>query len=171
MHDQARAFIAKQAAERGPFKSVLEVGSRYINGTVRDLFPDAKYLGIDTKEGPLVDVVADAAGEDWKPKDRFAAIVSCEVFEHEPRWRAIVANMARWLAPKGVVMLTMATHGREPHSGFDGGPVRANEQYMNVGADELVEALHKNGFEYELDTTTNQGDLYAVAWKPAVAGS
>jgi len=162
MHETARAFIATQAAAHGPFSSVLEIGSRNVNGSIREYFAGADYLGVDLRAGDGVDVIGDTA-DLWTTDERFDAIVCAEVFEHEPRWPSIVNKIATWLAPQGVVFLTMASTGREPHSGIDGGPVHPGELYQNITPGELRLVLESRGFQCDLDTST-PGDLYAVAW-------
>ena len=159
MHDGARAFIERKVKELGPFNTVLEIGSRDINGTVREFFPGADYFGIDKVGGSGVDYVIDALT--WQTAVRFDCIVATEVFEHEPKWPLLVGKISTWLAPDGVALLTMAGPGREPHSAVDGSSLRAGEPYENVTPDDLVNtarihSLHAEVFE------ENHGDLYAV---------
>lgn len=160
MHDSARDYITRQVSRLGPFQSVLEVGSRNVNGGIRDLFPGSDYLGIDIADGPGVDIVVDASNG-WTPPQRYALVVCCETFEHTARWPAIVANIAAWLAPSGICLLTMAGPRRAAHSGIDGGPVRAGEFYRNVRPEALSLAMQRVGLDAELDTTVF-GDLYAL---------
>jgi hypothetical protein len=161
LHEGARTFIAEQAARLGPFESVLEIGSRNVNGSVREFFAASRYLGVDRIEGDGVDVVKDATGG-WSPLEQPDCIVCCEVFEHTADWPGIVANIGLWLAPHGVVLLTMAGPGREPHSAVDGGALRAGEHYENIEPDELAGVLHAHGLDADLDLR-NAGDVYAVA--------
>jgi hypothetical protein len=60
MHDEAFAFVHKVAVMLPGYflrKKVLEVGSLDINGSVRPLFTDCDYMGIDLGDGPGVDQV------------------------------------------------------------------------------------------------------------------
>lgn len=159
MHDEARHWVERQVAELGPFATVLEIGSRDINGGVRDLFPSG-YTGLDIAEGDGVDIVADAA--DWRPDKGYDCVVSCEVFEHTPRWREICATAFAALKPQGVAILTMAGPARGPHSGIDGLEVHPGEHYENVAPDDLERTLRLVGFT-DLELGSNPGDLYAVA--------
>src|SRR5436190_3112289 len=68
-----------------PAPRVLEIGSRARSGnTYLDFLPDGvDYVGVDVKEGPNVDVVADA--HDLRAAlgdERFDAVFSISVFEH-----------------------------------------------------------------------------------------
>jgi hypothetical protein len=165
MHGEAFEFV-KRAAEFGPFRDVVEVGGRDVNGTVRPLFVGAAYTSIDLCDGPGVDVVADAA--DWQPPFPVDCVVCAEVLEHSPDARLIVLQAYSWLESPGVFIMTCATTGREPHSAVDGallGPGHG-EHYRNVGAEEFESWLEAAGFAvWELEVNLEHHDLYAVAWK------
>lgn len=60
MHWQAFQFVTTIRSIFPEFfinKSVLEVGSHCINGSVKTLFDTTQYLGIDLSEGEYVDVI------------------------------------------------------------------------------------------------------------------
>ncbi len=144
MHQAAYEFIAEY---RTFFPvNVIEIGSLNINGSVRDLFPAASWVGIDLADGPGVDVVADAV--EWKPTDQQRAdiVICCEVLEHTPRWRDILNNLKRWFRGPRLLLITCGGHGRMPHSAIDGGCLRPNEYYSNLGATEISGFLLKNGW-------------------------
>ena len=62
---------------------VLEVGSRDINGSVRDEFTNADYIGIDVEAGPGVDQVC--LGHEFQADpESFDVVCSSETFEHDP---------------------------------------------------------------------------------------
>lgn len=141
MHRAAELFV-NQHATAVPV-TVVEVGSRNINGTVRDLFPEASWWGIDTEDGVDVDEVAD--GATWQPPELVDVVVCCEVLEHAADWRAIVANMAGMVKPGGKVIVTAAGPDRMPHSAVDGGPLRDGEHYGNIDPDDLAAELAAAG--------------------------
>lgn len=133
MHAAARSYIAEQAKScKGP---VLEVGSRDINGGVRDLLPKTGYHGIDLVAGKGVDEVVDVRDLDHSTK--FATVVCCEVLEHHPAPDELIAAMADNLLVGGVLLITAAGPAREPHSAVDGGVLRDEEHYANVDPDDL----------------------------------
>lgn len=138
MHGAAMAYV--EANRPDVAGDVLDVGGRDINGSPRHLFADATtYLVVDPQEGPNVDLVADIVGLGLED---FADTVLClEVLEHAENWRGIVAACATACRPGGRVIVTCAGPGRAPHSAVDGGPVRPDEWYRNVGSDELAEAM------------------------------
>jgi SAM-dependent methyltransferase len=169
MHVEARRYVWEQLQELPHRTTVLELGSRNVNGSVRDLFTGSWYLGIDVRPGPGVDVVADATT--YTPPSPPDTVLCLEVLEHTADAPAILANAHRILAPGGVLLATMATHPRAPHSAFDGGGLKPGEYYRNVDLSELSDWLQAAGFaapdavRWEMDT--EHGDLYVCATKGA----
>ena len=163
MHTAARAFVARQVAARGPFSDVVEIGSRDVNGQVRDLFGDARVTGVDLLPGPGVDVVAD--GATWSPPTPPDAVVCCEVLEHTPRPEAMVRNLCRMLRPGGTLILTCAAPERAPHSALDGGPLRDGEHYAGIAPDALRQWLD-GMIDIAIEHVPADGDLRAVARRP-----
>lgn len=133
--------------------SVLEFGSRNLNGSVRLIIHAQTYVGVDLYEGPDVDVVGDAATVDLSPQ-RFDLIVCTELFEHadDDTCQAIVGNAYRHLEPDGVFIATMAGPGRTPHSAIEAVPeLQPGEFYRNVTPDLLASWLAAAGFTFEID--------------------
>src|SRR5262249_32046337 len=129
MHAATYRYVRCTVRRHGPWRTVLEIGSWDVNGSVRRLFAGATYLGVDIVPGPGVDVVADGAS--FAPEHPPDCVVCTEVLEHTLRAEAIVANAHRMLAPGGVLVLTAAWAGRLPHSAVDGGRLRPREFYSN----------------------------------------
>lgn len=168
MHPSAHEFVARVvASRRGALGDVVEVGARNINGSVRELFGEASsYLATDIAPGNGVERIVDATDADAMPAESCDTIVCCEVLEHAPL-APIVASVARWLRPGGILIATMATVGRAPHSAQDGGALRDGEYYENVTADAMFDALDAAGLlALEVTTNASAGDLYVLARKP-----
>lgn len=137
MHSAALAYI--NAVMPAAVDSVLEFGSRNINGSVRDLVPTiSRYVGVDLAAGPGADIVADAATVEV-PGDLFEVVVCAEVFEHAPddACLAMCRNARRHLVDGGTFIATMAGPGRAPHSAVDGGGLQPGEFYRNVTKETL----------------------------------
>jgi SAM-dependent methyltransferase len=160
MHPEARAYVEGQRTDER--LAVLEIGGRFINGGVRDLFPAADpYVSIDITEGPAVDIVANAAT--WTPDRLYDIVVCTEVFEHTPEWPGIVRTAAAACRPGGRLVLTMAGPGRSPHSAH-GGPAEPDEFYCNVEPADLERELKESGWEdVVVDYLPNPGDTRATA--------
>jgi hypothetical protein len=161
MHQQAFEWIAAQVARSArPAPSVLEIGSLDINGSVRPLFPGAShYHGLDLVAGDGVDEVADAAT--WTPPRTYDVVVSAEVLEHAPAWRANHTMMWAATAPGGLLFMTCAADPRAPHSAVDGWDVRDGEYYANVGAADVRSLIAGwDAPDWSVERAADRGDLY-----------
>lgn len=159
MHKEAYNWIAKQVTMLPIRRSILEFGSKNVNGTCRNLFSNADiYLGIDVSEGDSVDIVADAAV--YRSVQAFDTVLCFEVLEHTDNARELCRNAHRHLSKHGVFIVTAAAPGREPHSAIDGGQVRENEFYRNV----TVSDLRWWCSDFSLVMVDMEGqDVYAIA--------
>jgi len=146
MHAEAFAYI--NAVLPANVTSILEFGSRNVNGSVRDLVPTiGRYVGVDIEPGPGADIVADAASVDV-PGELFEVVVCAEVFEHadDTECQAMCSNAYRHLGDGGLFIATMAGPGRAEHSAVDGGPLRPGEFYRNVTKPQLARWLNHSRF-------------------------
>lgn len=157
MHPAVRGFVEAWAQALPHPVRVLDVGSRNVNGTVRDLFPTAEYVGIDRRPGSGVDIVAD--GTTWQSPSSFDLVLCLEVLEHHPNPSALCRNLIANARPGGVILITAAGPDRPPH-GIDGGEV-GHEHYANITTDQLVTWLHG----CTVATSTDGQDVRAVAIK------
>jgi SAM-dependent methyltransferase len=164
MHAQAEQWVKQYSSHVPPGGKVLEIGARDINGSIRGLFPDQSWTGLDAAAGPGVDIVADAA--DFDGNAEFDAVVCTEVLEHAERAGMIVFAAYLALKPGGVLILTCAGPDRKPH-GADGSPKPADgEWYQNVSAGELTEWLEAAGFAtFKIDEREKPSDVRCVAWR------
>ena len=158
MHEAVRDYVRKHLPAQ--YTSVLEVGSRDINGGVRDLLdPEAVYVGVDNQPGVGVDVVANFA--DYECPHPVDVVLCLEVLEHAPNWREIIASAAKNLKDGGTLILTCATEGRPPHSARSEDPISLDEYYLNVVQGCLDYELHKYFGSHESEVV--DADLRAVA--------
>jgi hypothetical protein len=149
-------------------QTMVELGSRDVNGVVRDLFPGVAYTGVDVAPGRNVDVVADAAT--WQPSAPVDLVVCCEVLEHTPAAAAIVANAARMLKPGGTLILTCALKGRGAHSAT-GGKLAPGEFYHNPREAEMVAWVRQAGLALRVfHFHAKHRDIYVLAEKVDPAG-
>jgi hypothetical protein len=165
MHPEAFAWVQRYATAEPV--TVLDIGGRNINGSVRDLFPNATvYTAVDIAEGPGVDVVADAAN--WAPGREYDVVVCTEVFEHTASWPQICVTAFKACVSGGLFIATMAGPGRPAHSAVDGGwQLHPGEYYCNVDPDRLRRELEGCGFaDVTVDHQFSPADVRAVATKP-----
>jgi hypothetical protein len=163
VHDQAHQWVADHAVAA---RTVLDLGGRDINGSVKSLFPMADvYTTLDILPGDGVDVVADAAS--WTPDRGYDVVVCCETFEHTKSWPDIVATAFEALLPAGRFIATMAGPGRGAHSALDEAPIRDWEHYENVNPDDLLAVLEAVGFvDIEVDYQPSPADTRCIARRP-----
>src|SRR5689334_17369094 len=107
MHKECNRFI-KEVKSKFPKKfisqKVLEVGSMYINGTVRKHFWFCNFTGLDLAAGRCVNVVCH--GADWKYDNQYDVVISCEAMEHDQRWRESLIQMYSNVKPGGLLIVT-----------------------------------------------------------------
>lgn len=162
MHPGAFEFVGRYATTAE--LSVIEIGSRDINGSVKPHFPGATWTGLDLIAGPAVDVVCDAL--DYEPPQKVDLVVCAEVLEHCMTWDSLIFHAASWLKPGGKLLITCAGPGRDPHSAIDGGPLHPDEHYGNISQTELIEELRFAGLtDIEVSGNEYWRDTYAIATK------
>jgi len=101
-------FIENVKPEEFRDKRVLEVGSRYVNGSVRPLIErfmqPKEYIGIDIEPGKYVDVVLPAEElVEYFGRESFDVVISTETLEHVKDWRKVITNMKDVLKPGGYI--------------------------------------------------------------------
>ena len=159
MHKEAFDFVALRRTDEPV--SVIEIGSRNINGTVRELFPNAAYVGLDLYEGQDVDVVCNAT--EYQPTVLADIVVCCEVLEHAKNWRLLIDAAFRWLKPAGIFIMTCAGPGRFEHSAIDGeARLLPGEHYENLSDEDVYQACIASGFS-RVQAVQRGHDTYAVA--------
>jgi SAM-dependent methyltransferase len=160
MHEQAMDYVARWRTSED--LCVLDIGGRNINGSLRDLFPNAVYVALDIEDAPDVDIVADA--RTWEPDARYDLVLCTEVFEHVEDWHAILATAVKALAPGGRLIVTCAGEGRFPHSGRREAPAPdPDEWYRNLTIDELAAALRGYPLLVDISVEALGDDLRATA--------
>lgn len=105
MHDSVKNFVAEEL-ERLKLDDpwIVEIGSRDVNGSVRELFPDStRYAGLDIQPGPGVDFVTSV--EHW-PIDSTDLCLCTEMLEHDRfPWKTLI-GIYEILHHDGIFILT-----------------------------------------------------------------
>lgn len=150
-------------------KKVLEVGSLDINGSVRSMFVDCDYIGIDVADGKGVDLVVN--GENLSgDANSMDVVISCECFEHNPEYDKTLLNMVRLLKRDGLMIMTCATYGRGQHGTSlvspESSPLtvqKGQDYYRNLIEDDFNFLVMNHFFgEYFFVTDYSNSDLYFV---------
>lgn len=109
-------FIESIKAEEFNEKRILEVGSKYVNGSVRPLiegfFSPQEYIGVDIESGKFVDLIlpAEKILDHFGPES-FDVVISTELLEHIVDWRFVVNNMKMILKRTGYIYITTRSRG------------------------------------------------------------
>jgi SAM-dependent methyltransferase len=170
--EQAEFFSGVRAHYPASFNCarVLEVGSLDINGSVRGLFADCDYTGVDLELGPGVDLACQGQLAEFST-GHFDTVISAECLEHNPYWRETFANMLRMTRPGGLVLVSCATTGRLEHgttrTNPDASPFTAAaawDYYRNLTGADLEASLNLSGWLADRASWVNfiTRDLYFV---------
>lgn len=146
----------------------LDLGGRDINGGIRDLIPNGKWMGVDIAPGPGVDIVRDCTHGWLDTLPRFDIVVCTEVLEHVAEWRDLLRTCAQALDPMGsqLLFVTAASTGRRPHGASGALHPAPGEWYRNVPWAEVADELEKWFNNSSVDYNPNPGDVYAWASLP-----
>lgn len=167
------AMAARHMASDWSGLSVVEIGSADVNGTIRPFFSGSHYTGVDLTQGPGVDIVA--SGDTVAlPDDAADLAISCECFEHNPKWRETFLNMHRMTRAGGVVVVTCASRGRLEHGTARTTPHESPgtrsvgwDYYRNLNPDDFTRQLHLEDLfdSYAFFRNEVSKDLYFAARK------
>lgn len=111
MHSQSLALMTQLLSPAVPGLSVLDVGSRDVNGTFRPLCARLGliYTGLDIEAGPNVDVVAPSPYDYPFETGTFDVVLSGSTMEHVAEiWRWI-PELVRVLKTGGLLAITTHT--------------------------------------------------------------
>lgn len=152
MHPAVEEYVTRILRTLGPDPAaggltILDIGGRDVNGTLRHLFTgqSVSYRVLDALPGVNVDIVANAAG--WVPDQAYDLVLCTEVFEHTPDWPEIVKTAGLALRPGGRLIITCAGPGRAPHSAIEATALQPGEYYENVSRPDLTMALRAAGMD------------------------
>lgn len=171
MHTEPHEFF-KELKENYPVyfkeKNVLEVGSLDINGSIRSLFEDCNYLGIDIGEGPGVDRVI--AIHNLHEHGRYHIVASTEMLEHDKYWRQSLISMYDNLKSGGMLVVTCAGPSRQEHGTTrttPGDSPFTNDWYRNISIEDFHDVLPVSMFEDSyIAYLRNSADLVFWGIKP-----
>lgn len=108
-------FIENVREEEIRSKRVLEVGSRYVNGSVRPFIQrlhPKEYVGVDVEPGKYVDMILAAENlVEHFGSDSFDVVIATELLEHVRDWKLVVNNMKELSKRGGSVYITTRSYG------------------------------------------------------------
>lgn len=107
--------LNKQYPDHFTRSRVLELGSKDLNGTVRDHFVEpVEFVGIDISPGKCVDLVVAAKDTVFEP-DHFDVLITMSMIEHDPDWRESLTHNMQWLRSGGLFVMCWGAEGNPRH--------------------------------------------------------
>jgi SAM-dependent methyltransferase len=102
-------FIESVEKEEFEDKRVLEVGSMYINGSVRPLIErfcsPKEYVGVDIESGKFVDLVLPAGRlVEYFGPESFDVVIATGMLEHVQDWELVVNNLKSVVKRGGYIL-------------------------------------------------------------------
>ncbi|NTF42805.1 methyltransferase domain-containing protein [Rhizobium rhizogenes] len=147
MHDTAMAIGQKffDNYAESCWRTVIEVGSMDVNGSLRSVAPDnVTYLGLDAEYGKSVDIKV-KIGDPLPFRDNFAdCLVSSSQLEHDEFFWITFLEYARVIRPGGLIYINAPSNGdyhRYPNDNW--------RFYPDCGK-VLKKWAQKNGYDVEL---------------------
>jgi len=117
-YQNASRFYEKYCFLNIENKTILDIGSYDVNGSLRPIFNRAKkYIGLDQAEGPNVDVVG-SSHEMVFEDNMFDVVVSSSCFEHDDMFWLTFIEMCRVCKPGGYIYACAPSAGF--YHGFPG---------------------------------------------------
>lgn len=115
MHGSVMLWVAQMVEKHDlTDRTVLEVGSYDVNGSVRSLFESDDYIGLDMNSGPGVNIVGSAHAVPFEA-DEFEVVVCTEMLEHDSRFWETLLEVKRVLKPGGFFVVTTRSNGFPQH--------------------------------------------------------
>jgi len=142
-------FIENLKKEEVNNKKIIEVGSKYVNGSVRPIiekfFQPEKYIGIDMEEGKFVDEVLPAEKLiEHFGQQSFDVVISTELLEHVKDWRIVIHNIKGVLKEGGYLYITTCSKKFPYHSApYDFWRYEI-EDIKNIFSDFIIEKLEQD---------------------------
>ena len=116
MHKNSKLWLADLKAmypRHFEYASVLELGSKDVNGSVREFFDHCDYTGIDKEPGEGVDIVVDARNTLFKKN--FNTIICFSLLEHEEDWKTVLSHNVQFLMESGRMFFSFGSEGNIKH--------------------------------------------------------
>ena len=116
-HPAQKEFFRKVKAKHGDHfhkAKVLDCGSLDVNGSLKDLFTNSEYTGVDIAAGKNVDIVSFIKDLDLEDES-FDTVISGEMLEHDETWKDSLKKMYDLTKKGGLLAISCAGEGRREH--------------------------------------------------------
>ena len=106
----AKDFYAKFSSEFVE-PTIVEIGSQNVNGSIREVAPPSKYVGLDFQEAKGVDIVLQDAYSFPLPDNYADIVVTSSCFEHSEMFWLTFLEGVRILKPRGLFYINAPSTG------------------------------------------------------------
>ncbi len=148
---------------------VLDVGSRDVNGNIKDMFfADCDYKGLDLIAGDNVDIISSAVNWSSMNPYPYDTIICTEVLEHDYEWEASIAAMIAMLRNGGLLIITAAGPKRPEHGTTATTPEDSpgtTDYYGNISITDMKRSLKKGLHYCKYEYGRDKQDIYAHGFK------
>lgn len=136
--------LLRKVVEQARDGHVVEMGSFAMHDhDARPMFPGRRFVGVDARPGPGVDIVSRSidleASPRWEEVKGAAVALSISALEHDPWVSETVGVLMRSLAPGGIAALTFPLDPWIPHE-LDCAPLD-EDYYRNPTVAEVLMAI------------------------------
>lgn len=143
--------------------NVIDCGSLDVNGTLKDLFTNSDYTGVDIVAGKNVDIVSHIKD---LPDKKYDVVISGEMLEHDETWADSLKKMFDMCKKGGLIAISAAGKGRPEHgttrsTGKNAIWGTSADYYMNI-EEEHIRSVFKEDMFTESEVTYNERakDIY-----------
>lgn len=146
------------------FRNVVAVdcGSLNVNGTLRDMFTDSQYTGVDIVAGPNVDIVMPVY--QLSLVEDVDTVVSGEMLEHSEYYKEDLRTMYAMLRSGGLLAISAAGEGREEHGTLKTGALwgTSSDYYRNIVEDDFrsIFNLNEEFIYWRIEENSISKDIY-----------
>lgn len=167
--EQRDFFVSVKKQYPASFKNVkvIDCGSLDVNGSLKDLFEDSDYTGVDIVQGGRnVDIVSKT--HELPFHEEFDTVLSGEMLEHDEYWELSLKKMFDMVKPGGILALSAATDGRPEHGTTRTGAHwgTSHDYYMNINAGHIRSVLKPEWFaHYEISVHKGHSDIFFLGVK------
>jgi len=110
-YENAEKFYEKYCKDNIENKTVLDIGSCDVNGTMKPIFNKCKkYVGLDQCGGNNVDIISSSHNVPISDES-FDIIISSSCFEHDPLFWLTFQEMCRVIKPNGYIYIQAPSIG------------------------------------------------------------
>lgn len=155
----AERFLSKYCLQPNKDKIVLDVGSTDPYLTLRNIFKEYTYVGLDLVDGPNVDIVYEH-GKFPYPDNHVDIIVSSSCFEHDEFFWVTFLEMCRVLKTDGYIYINVPSSGM-----YHAAPIDCWRFYKDSWKSLANWAVKNN---YKINLIENFVDKKDPMWKDSV---